>query len=69
MSRPTELILVPYSLGRESTGMGAGPLALREDVADVLRPDAVVRLALSEPFGNPGGTSAEDATGGGTESP
>lgn len=47
-----ELIVVPYALGREGVGMGAGPLVLREDVEAVLRPAAVRRIALGEPFGN-----------------
>jgi arginase len=52
MGRPIELILVPYSLGREGWGMGAGPLALRADVEELLAPAAVTRLALSAPFEN-----------------
>ena len=47
-----ELILVPYVLGREGVGMGAGPLALREVAEEVLRPAVVTRVALSAPFGN-----------------
>jgi arginase len=47
-----DLILVPYSLGREGAGMGAGPLALRADAEELLRPRAVRRLALSGPFEN-----------------
>lgn len=48
----TELIVVPYLLGREGVGMGAGPLALAPDLERTLRPAAVHRLALREPFGN-----------------
>lgn len=47
-----ELILVPYVLGREGVGMGAGPLALREVAEEVLRPAVVTRVALSAPFEN-----------------
>ena len=49
---PTALIVVPYVLGREGAGMGAGPLALEAGAIDVLRPDHVERVGLSEPFGN-----------------
>jgi arginase len=47
-----ELLVVPYVLGREGAGMGAGPLALERDVAEILRPERTTRLALSAPFGN-----------------
>jgi arginase len=47
-----ELIVVPYVLGREGAGMGAGPLALEAGAAEALRPERVERIALSEPFGN-----------------
>jgi arginase len=47
-----ELIVVPYNLGREGAGMGAGPLALQGDVEELLRPRAVSRIGLSAPFGN-----------------
>jgi arginase len=50
---PAELIAVPYVLGREGTGMGAGPLALLDAGAgDRLGGAPVTRLALTEPFGN-----------------
>ena len=45
-----ELIVVPYVLGREGAGMGAGPLALEAGAAEALRPERVERIALSEPF-------------------
>ena len=47
-----ELIVVPYALGREGVGMGAGPLALEADAAEALRPRRVERIGLSAPFGN-----------------
>jgi arginase len=47
-----ELIVVPYVLGREGAGMGAGPLALAAGAAEALQPARVERIALSEPFGN-----------------
>ena len=46
------LISVPYVVGREGTGMGAGPLALAPGVARLLGVDDVRRLALSEPAPN-----------------
>ena len=49
---PAELIVVPYILGREGTGMGAGPLALQPGAVEALQPSRVERLALSAPFGN-----------------
>jgi len=47
-----ELIVVPYVLGREGVGMGAGPLALEPDAVEALHPDRVVRISLSAPFTN-----------------
>ena len=47
-----ELIVVPYVLGREGVGMGAGPLALEAAAAEALAADAVVRIGLSAPFTN-----------------
>jgi arginase len=47
-----ELIVVPYVLGREGVGMGAGPLALEAGAAEALNADRVQRIALSEPFTN-----------------
>ena len=47
-----ELIVVPHVLGREGAGMGAGPLALAEEAASAVGADRVVRIGLSEPFGN-----------------
>ena len=47
-----ELIVVPYVLGREGTGMGAGPLALAVDAAEALRAERVERIGLSAPFTN-----------------
>ena len=49
---PAELIVVPYVLGHEGVGMGAGPLALQAGAVDALSPSRVERLGLSEPFGN-----------------
>jgi arginase len=40
---------VPYVVGREADGMGAGPLALVEPAAAALATDDVRRIALSEP--------------------
>ena len=48
----SELIVVPYVLGREGVGMGAGPLALEAGAVEVLQPERVARIALSEPFTN-----------------
>jgi len=48
----TELLVVPYIVGREATGMGAGPLALRADAERVLAPAAVHRIALQAPAAN-----------------
>jgi arginase len=50
--RRTELIVVPYVLGREGAGMGAGPLALLDGAMAALSPERVTRLSLSGPFGN-----------------
>lgn len=47
-----ELIVVPYVLGREGVGMGAGPLALEAAAAELLGPRRVERIGLSAPFGN-----------------
>lgn len=47
-----ELIVVPYVLGREGVGMGAGPLALEAEAIATLRPERVARIGLSAPFGN-----------------
>lgn len=47
-----ELIVVPYVLGREGIGMGAGPLALQADAAEVLKAVRVERIALTAPFTN-----------------
>jgi arginase len=47
-----ELIVVPYALGREGVGMGAGPLALEAAAAEALAADRVERIGLSAPFGN-----------------
>ncbi|HEV2060174.1 MAG TPA: arginase family protein [Solirubrobacteraceae bacterium] len=47
-----ELIVVPYVLGREGIGMGAGPLGLQADAAVVLKAVRVERIALSAPFTN-----------------
>jgi arginase len=47
-----ELIVVPYVLGREGVGMGAGPLALRGLAEEVLRPGRVTRIGLSRPLEN-----------------
>jgi arginase len=48
----TELIVVPYVLGREGAGMGAGPLALEAGATDALQPARVERIGLSAPFTN-----------------
>jgi arginase len=45
----TELVVVPYLLGREGVGMGAGPLALHEGAIEVLGPE---RIGLDAPFAN-----------------
>ena len=47
-----ELIVVPYVLGREGVGMGAGPLALEAGAAEALKAERVVRIGLSAPFTN-----------------
>jgi arginase len=47
-----ELIVVPYVLGREGVGMGAGPLALEHDAIAGLQPDQIVRISLGAPFAN-----------------
>jgi arginase len=47
-----ELIVVPYVLGREGAGMGAGPLALASGATAALQPDRVERIGLSAQFGN-----------------
>jgi arginase len=47
-----ELIVVPYALGREGVGMGAGPLALEAATAEALGAERVERIGLSAPFGN-----------------
>jgi arginase len=49
---PAELIVVPYDLGREGVGMGAGPLALEAAAVQTLAPDRVERIGLSAPFAN-----------------
>jgi arginase len=41
-----DLILVPYLVGQEATGTGAGPLVLRDPAVAVLRPRTVIRPAL-----------------------
>ncbi len=48
----TELVVVPYLLGREGAGMGAGPLALQAGAVEALRPERVERIGLSAPFAN-----------------
>ena len=48
----TELIVVPYVLGREGAGMGAGPLALAAGAAEALKAERVERIGLSAPFTN-----------------
>ena len=40
---------VPYVVGREADGMGAGPLVLAEPAAAALATDDVRRIALTEP--------------------
>lgn len=57
-----ELISVPYSLGKEGSGMGAGPDRLTSTgIADRLRAQGhdieVIRLKLEEPFRNEVGAS------------
>ena len=47
-----ELIVVPYVLGREGAGMGAGPLALAAGAAEALNAGRVERIGLSAPFTN-----------------
>ena len=48
----TRLLSVPYVVGREAVGMGAGPLALEAAAAAASGARDVRRLALSEPFAN-----------------
>lgn len=43
------VLSVPYVVGREADGMGAGPLALGEPTAAALGTDDVRRIALTEP--------------------
>ena len=43
------VLCVPYRVGREAEGMGAGPLALARPAAMVLATDDVRRLSLTEP--------------------
>jgi arginase len=43
------VLSVPYVVGREADGMGAGPLALAEPAAAALATDDVRRIALTEP--------------------
>ena len=43
------MLSVPYVVGREAEGMGAGPLALAEPVAGALRTGDVRRITLGEP--------------------
>jgi arginase len=47
-----ELIVVPYLLGREGAGMGAGPLALEAAAGEILAAERVTRIGLSSPFTN-----------------
>ena len=47
-----ELIVVPYVLGREGVGMGAGPLALAAGAAEALHAERVERIGLSSAFTN-----------------
>ena len=54
-----ELVVVPYVLGREGAGMGAGPLVLQAGAAAALRPDRVTRVALTAPFTNEIGSCFE----------
>jgi arginase len=43
------VLCVPYVVGREAEGMGAGPLALAAPAADVLGTGDVRRITLTEP--------------------
>jgi arginase len=43
------VICVPYVVGREAEGMGAGPLALAQPAAEALATDDVRRVSLSAP--------------------
>jgi hypothetical protein len=47
------LLCVPYVVGREADGMGAGPLALAPAAAAALATEDVRRIALSEPRTTP----------------
>ena len=49
MAVPARVLVVPYVVGREADGMGAGPLALMEPAAAALATDDVRRIALREP--------------------
>jgi arginase len=44
----TRVLYLPYVVGREAEGMGAGPLALVEAAAAVLATDDVRRISLTE---------------------
>lgn len=46
---PFRILSVPYVVGREGEGMGAGPLRLEEPAARALSTDEVRRLSLSAP--------------------
>ena len=43
------VLYLPYAVGREAEGMGAGPLALAQPAATVLGTGDVRRISLSEP--------------------
>lgn len=43
------VLCVPYVVGREAEGMGAGPLALAEATATTFATDDICRLALTKP--------------------
>jgi arginase len=45
----TRVICLPYLVGREAEGMGAGPLALVQPAATALATDDVRRISLTEP--------------------
>jgi arginase len=44
------ILVVPYAVGREAEGMGAGPLALEEVAAAALGSSDVRRIARTEPW-------------------
>ncbi len=48
-ARAATVISVPYIVGREATGMGAGPLALEQPAMQAVHVDEIRRLTLTAP--------------------